>query len=233
MKIFLLLPLLLTLVVLGQTGTPTGDGSSVIVVDSKWSKSRQTIVNPDNSRAAPTQSALLPANRNFERNRRVNDQAGVRDPNADTLDGRSAALEKSVQESRSPKTTPVDGFAYQVKLRNAGTKVIEVLFWEYQFQELSNPTNMVRRQFLCGVNIKPNKEQQIQVFSPSGPSDLISLDSLANKNGKLFGEKIVINRVEYADGSIWQRKDWNVAEVKANIKRALATPWQGEMCRGL
>ncbi|HEY0544789.1 MAG TPA: hypothetical protein VGC91_05260 [Pyrinomonadaceae bacterium] len=233
MKILLLLPLLLTLVALGQNGTATGDGSALIVLDAKWSKSRQTIVNPDNSRAAPTQSALLPANRNFERNRRVNDQAGVRDPNADTLDGRSAALEKSVQDARSPKLTPVDGFTYQVKLRNAGAKPVEVIFWQYQFQEVSNPSNVVRRQFLCGVSIKPNKEQEIKIFSASGPSDMISLDSLGNKSDKLFDEKIVINRVEYADGSIWQRKDWNVGEVKASISRALATPWNGEMCRGL
>ncbi|MBV9211353.1 MAG: hypothetical protein JOZ52_12020 [Acidobacteria bacterium] len=232
MKFLLLLPLLLTLVVPAQTGAPTVDGSSLVVLNSKWSKSRQTIVNPDNSRAEPTKSALLPANRNFERNRRVNDQAGVRDPNADTLDGRSAALEKSVQDARAPKATPVDGFAYQVKLRNAGAKAIEIVFWEYRFQEIANPANIVRRQFLCGVNIKPNKEQEINAFSVSGPSDMISLNSLGNKSGKLFDEQIVVNRVEFADGTIWQRKDWNVAEVKAAISRILASPWGKEMCRG-
>jgi len=42
---------------------------------------------------------MIPQNRNFPRNARVNDPQGVRDPNQDSLDGRRAALEKSVAES--------------------------------------------------------------------------------------------------------------------------------------
>jgi hypothetical protein len=176
---------------------------------------------------------MIPANKNFERNRRANDPVGVRDPNGDTLDGRSAALEKSVQEARAAKPKEVDGFAYRVKIQNASKKVIEVVFWEYQFKETANPANVARRQFLCGVNIKPDKEKELQAFSVSGPSDVISVGSLANKPENLFEEKVVINRVEYADGSIWQRKDWNFAEVKSGIARAIGTPWGAEMCRGL
>jgi hypothetical protein len=214
----------------GQNGN---DGSSVVVLGSKWWKHRQIVAQPDNSRPIPAPSAMIPANRILERNRKVNEQAGVRDPNADTIDGRSAALEKSVQEARSPKTKPVDGFAYQAKIRNAGKKVIEVVFWEYQFKERANPTNVVRRQFLCGVNINSDKEKELRAFSVAGPSNAISVDSLANKSGSLFEEEILINRVEYADGSIWQRKDWNFAEVRASIARALETPWGLEMCRSL
>ncbi len=58
---------------------------------------------------------------------------GVRDPNADTIDGRSAALEKSVAESRAPKTKTMDGFAYRIKVQNVYTKEVEAVFWEYQF----------------------------------------------------------------------------------------------------
>jgi hypothetical protein len=36
-----------------------------------------------------------------------------------------------------------------------------------------------------------------------------------------------------ADGTIWQRKDWNFLEVKESIKIAVSTPWGTEMCRGL
>jgi hypothetical protein len=48
-----------------------------------------------------------------------------------------------------------------------------------------------------------------------------------------FAERVRINRVEYADGTIWQRKDWNYAEVRASIQRAVSTPWGAEMCRAL
>ncbi|MBD0327368.1 MAG: hypothetical protein ICV68_13105, partial [Pyrinomonadaceae bacterium] len=157
-----------------------------------------------------------------------------REPSADTIDGRSAALDKSVQEARAPKPKPVDGYAYRAKIRNTSTKVVEVVFWEYTFKEIANPATVVRRQFLCGVNIKPDKEKELQAFSLLGPSDVISVGSLSNKTGdNLFEETVVINRVEYADGSIWQRRDWNFAEVKLGIARAIGTPWGTEMCRGL
>lgn len=235
MRALLLLPFLVMFVVPGgqsQNGANPVAGPSVVVLDSKWSRSRQIIEQLNTPTTTPA-AAMIPANKNFERNARENAPAGVRDPNADTLDGRSAALEKSVQESRTPKTKPVDGFAYRVKVRNASTKVVEILFWEYQFKESSNPANMVRRQFLCGVNIKPDKEKELLAFSLSGPSDVISVDSLVNRSGNLFQERVVINRVEYADGSIWQRKDWNFAEVRSGIARATGTPWGTEMCRGL
>jgi hypothetical protein len=217
----------------GQDGAVSVEDSQVVVLSSKWTKSRQTVVNPDTASSVTPAPAMIPANKNFERNRRANDPAGVRDPNLDTIDGRSAAMEKSVQEARSPKTRTVDGFDYRVRVRNAAAKAVEVLFWEYQFVETSNPSNVARRQFLCGVQIKPGKEKELQAFSPSGPSGAVSAESLADKSGNAFQEKAVINRVEYADGSIWQRKGWNFAEVKSSVARATATPWGAEMCRGL
>lgn len=157
----------------------------------------------------------------------------IRDPKADTIEGRSAALESIVRDARTPSSKTVESFAYQAKVRNASTRVIEVVFWEYQFKELANPENIVRRQFLCGVNIKPSQEKELLGISMSSPSSVISVDSLTNKSNNLFEEKVVINRVEYADGAILQRKDWNFAEVKSSIERAIKTPWGGEMCRGL
>ncbi|MDX6696437.1 MAG: hypothetical protein QOF02_4040 [Blastocatellia bacterium] len=232
MGILLLLPFLLLLMLPGQDTPRTNDGSAVVVLSSKWARSHQAVEKLDEPVMAPA-AAMLPANKNFERNRRTNDPAGVRDPNADSLDGRSAALEKSVQEARAPKPKAVDGYAYRVKVQNASAKIIEVMFWEYQFKEKANPANVVRRQFLCGVNIKPDKDKELQAFSVSGPSDVISVGSLRDKSEDLFEERVVVNRVEYADGTIWQRKDWNYAEVKLGIARAIGTPWGTEMCRSL
>jgi hypothetical protein len=234
MRPLLLLTLLLMLVSPGhsQSATGSGDGSSVTVLTSKWYKSRQVAEKLETEGIVPA-AAMTPANKNIERNRRVNDPAGVRDPNADTIDARSAALEKSVQQARTPQAKSVDGYAYRAKIQNASKKVIEVLFWEYQFIDPSNAGAVVRHQFLCGVNIKPDKEKELQAFSLSGPSDVVSALSLGNKSGIRFQERVVINRVEYSDGTIWQRRGWNFAEMKQSIARAIGTPWGTEMCRSL
>jgi hypothetical protein len=228
MKTVFLLPLIL-MVFQNPTPVISHEGTPVVVVSQKWFKDRQSVAyNPE---ATIPAAAMIPQNKNFEKNRRANTSPGERDPNLDTIDGRSAAMEKAVQESRAPK--PVEGFAYRVKVHNASAKLIEVIFWEYQFKESVPSATASRRQFLCGVSIKPEKDKELQAFALSGPHDVISVDTLSKESATPGEEKVVINRVEYADGSIWQRKDWSFGEVRLSYARAVATPWGIEMCRGL
>jgi hypothetical protein len=234
MRVLLLLPLLLMFVtpVEGQTATGSDDGSAMAVLSFKWSKRHLTLEKHEAESTAPA-TVITPDHKNFQRSRRVNAQAGERDPIGDTEDGRRAALEKIVQESRTVQTTSLDGFDYRVKVRNTSAKVAEIIFWEYRFSDGTNPETVTRRQFLCGVQIKPDKSKELQAFSVSGPSEVISVASLANDSANSSREKVLINRVEYSDGSIWQRKDWKFAEIKLTYERAIATPWGSEMCRAL
>lgn len=229
MKTLLLLSLLLSLLFPFQGAVVSSDTSPLTVANFKWSRSRRNIETPAVEGNAPAR-AMIPQNRNFARNSRINDPQGVRDPNQDTLDGRSAAMEKSVAESRAPKTQPLDGYAYRIKVQNPTTKVVEIVFWEYQFLDPANPGLVARRQFLCGVNIPAGKGKDLEGFSLSGPSDVVNVKTLDSGG---FKENVVINRVEYSDGSIWQRKAWNLAEVKGSYDRVLREPWLPGMCKGL
>jgi hypothetical protein len=224
-----LLPLILALLFLP---VPQGhDTSSLIVVSHKWSKTKQAedkIEVPSNAPAA----AMIPQNKNFARNVRMNEPPGARDPNQDTLDGRSAALEKSVQESRVRQPKTIDAYSYKIKVQNPTRQAIEIVFWEYQFIDRSNPQNVTRRQFLCVAGLKAGQQKEIQALSLNGPTDVVNVESLAN-NANPFDEKVMINRIEYGDGSIWQRKDWRFSEITDNYLRAVSTPWSKEMCRGL
>lgn len=229
MKTLLLLWLLLSLLVPFQGPIVSSDTSPLSVANFKWTRSRRNVETPAVEGNAPAR-AMIPQNRNFARNSRINDPQGVRDPNQDTLDGRSAAMEKSVAESRAPKTQPMDGYAYRIKVQNPSTKVVEIVFWEYQFHDPANPNLVARRQFLCGVNIPAGKGKDLEGFSLSGPSDVVNVKTLDSGG---FKENVLINRVEYSDGSIWQRKAWNLAEVKGSYERVLREPWLPGMCKGL
>src|ERR1041385_1299023 len=134
MKTLLLLSLLVSLFIPFQGPMVSSDVSPVTVANFKWPRARRNREKPPVDGNAPA-SAMIPQTRNFARNPRINDPQGVRDPNADTLDGRSAAIEKSVAESRAPKTQPLDGYAYRIKVQNPTTKVVEIVFWEYQFHD--------------------------------------------------------------------------------------------------
>lgn len=229
MKFLLFVPLLFVFI----PQDSSSDGSSINVLNLKVEKARRVVTKESAEIASSPQSAMIPQNKNFQRNVRANDPAGVRDPNIDTIDGRSAAIEKSVQESRAPKTQSVDGYAYRVKVQNASSKVVEILFFEYQSVDTAAPENVTRRQFLCGVNIRPGKDTQLEGFSLSGPATTVNIESLSKPGTNPFKERIVVNRVEYADGTLWQRPDWRLGEVKASYERALSEKWLPGMCKGL
>lgn len=231
MKILLLFLILFNLLVLAQTQTPANDEVAPMSVSSyKWSRARQAAQTTQTDATVPARQ-MIPQNKNFARNARMNEPRGARDPNQDTLDGRSEALEKNVQESRAQKSEPRDGFAYRIKVKNSAAKVVEIVFWEYQFTEAENPKVLARRQFLCGVNIGPDKQKELEGFSVSGPSDVVSVGALADKSR--FKENVLVNRIEYSDGTIWQRKGWHLAEVKGSYDRVLREPWVPGQCKGL
>ena len=229
MKILMFLSLLLLAV---PYQTPVQNSAPVNVISYKWVRAKRTYTGPDTG-AVPPASAMIPANKNFARNVRLNDPQGVRDPNADTIDGRSAEIEKNVQESRAPRSKQVDGFTYTIKVRNTSANAIEVLFWEYEFVDPLNANNITRHQFFCGVSIRSGKDKELEGFSTTNPSNIIDIDALASKKSNPFQEAVVINRIEYADGAIWQRSDWSLKDVKATYERALKEAWVPGMCKSL
>lgn len=230
MRNLLFLLLMLTtsvLVVPQQNPVPSSENLSLEVMEFRWTKRRQQPEQLDPGIPQPS-SMTNPATRLYERSTRVNQPRGERDLNADTLEARSAEMERNVQQARGPK--PVDGFAYKVKVRNSSTKIADIVFWEYQINDPANPRVATRRQFLCSVRIEPDKTKDIQAFSLLAPG-VLNATAAATSSPNPLQEKAVINRVEYVDGTIWRRKDWNFAEVRQNYLRAVAAPWGKEMCR--
>ncbi len=228
-----ILPLLLISIGLDQNQTLVNPQatSDLTVLSHKWTKTRRTTAkgNP-NDPPLPAPSLTASASRTAQKADRLNDSGGPRDPPPETIEGRSAVLEKIVRESRSQQSKTLDGFSYGLKLKNESAKQIEVLFWEYQFIDVTTSA-VTRRQFLCGLNLKPGKEKDVVAFSMSGPSRVVSAESLVESKAPLQ-ERVVINRIEYADGTLWQRPDWSFAEIGLSYKTAMATPWT-EMCRSL
>ena len=229
MRILLLLPLLLMPGPRAQDPVPSEETVPLVVTSFKCARDRKTIENAVSVSSSPA-PAMIAANKNYEKERRINDPAGVRDPNADTLDGRGAELERIVQQSREPQ--PVDGFTYSVKVQNGSGKSIQTIFWEYQFKESANPTNVTRRQFLCSARIAPEKGKDLQAFSLSGPSNVVNVKSLGKGSASQFLEGVLINRVEFTDGTFWQREGWNVSDLKL-VPKARSETRNLPMCRGL
>jgi hypothetical protein len=235
MKTFALLSLFAMLIFpAAHPQSSTSGAAPVSVLSFKWSKTHQTVDTSAQDKPLPPARAMTPNDKAYARSARVNDPAGKRDPNEDTVDARSVALEQSVRAAEQPGPKTLWAFAFQAKIHNASSQVIEIVFWEYQFVDPANPGNVTRRQFLCGLNLKPDKEKELHASSLGGPPNTVSAGSIAKNPDNPFEEKVLINRVEFADGKSWTRKDWNANEIKAGYQRAMATPWMpNEMCRAL
>ena len=227
MKVSLLVTLLLASLASAQNSQILSGESPVVVLASKWLPVHRTFKKEVPNMAPPPE--MTAGNKNAGRIARINNPQ-MPDPNETTIDGRSAAIEKIVQEARTADPKPLDGFSYLAKIHNGGKQAIEIVFWEYQFIDAASK-NVTRHQFLCGVKIKPDKEKEVEAFSMMRPSGVVDAGTLVNNN--VLQEKVLINRVEYADGTIWQRGDWSFAAIRESYKRAIETPWGNEMCRSL
>src|SRR5262245_45253212 len=102
--------LVLILFVFQANQDTAADGSFMSVLKFKWVKTRISMKKAESAGVTPVR-AVIPQNKNFARNVRVNEPAGVRDPNSDTLDGRSAEMDRITQESRT-SNSDLDGFTY-------------------------------------------------------------------------------------------------------------------------
>ena len=208
MKLLYLLPcLLLPGLVQAQTSAPADENRSpVVILDAGWLRDRRAsdqAVQSIAPAAAPTRN-----DKNFERQKRANDPVGMRDPNADSLDNRGSELERIVQQSR--QAGPVDGYTYQLKVQNTSAKIIRSIFWEYEFRQVGNDSNITHRKFMCGGDIKPARQRELEIFSLVGPSEVINVKTLDKGAADKFRAAVFINRVEYSDGTFWQRNGWSL-----------------------
>ena len=202
----------------------------VAIIDFSWQRTRLAARKVSTDDVTPAR-AMTADDKYYQRTARDNQSKSTVDPRENTIDGRRDALEKIMQESRSTKPGDTNGYSYLANVKNDSPKTVSVVFWEYRFTELANPLNVVRRQFLCSVDLKPGDKKGLAVFSTLGPSDVIDAESLAKATGKLFDEKVVVNRIEYSDGTLRQRGSWKYEDFQKAIDHVTSTPWGKEICR--
>jgi len=93
-------------------------------------------------------------------------------------------------------------------VQNIGAKPVKSFVWEYRPTNEADPYN---RQFFCVVNAKPTDKKEFELFSPLTPSRIVDASKLGDKADADKKANIIINKIEYMDGTFWKRPTWNVA----------------------
>ena len=96
-------------------------------------------------------------------------------------------------------------FVYKATVKNSGSKVIKAIDWDYVFFERATENEMGRQQFTSEEKIAPGHTKELVVTIRKPPTQTISLTDLnKNERGTLDG-RVIIVRIDYADGTSWQR----------------------------
>jgi hypothetical protein len=105
--------------------------------------------------------------------------------------------------SYSPVTAPPQ--LIQVVIKNTSVKPIKVVEWDFLFPHCENGQFVPRYDVTTIVKIKPGGQKTLKRrLSPAASCcempKVISIDEIRKQ------ERISIKRIEYVDGSVWQRQ---------------------------
>jgi hypothetical protein len=178
-----------------QPATVNRDEADVVVLKFSWSKYHQNDLihpasDPGPALNAPVSMARDPAKNEPQelRNRR-------------DIQERRAELANAELNAKATPRTP-DYYIMKMEVKNVGPNTIKNIVWE--FQPALHTEDAELRQYICTVKAKPNESKAFELMTPAAPVKVVSADKKSQEG------KAVINRIEYADGSVWKRKGWSI-----------------------
>ena len=206
MKVYALLLSLLMVPIASNAQTPvasTSPTAEVEVVKFSWSKERLNWEqNPFNG-----------PNENFhEMQFRARSEKRVSDAKKSGTAGQNSTAERDlkvdaaiVQAGRQPSGPPRYYFIYRASLKNASTRQIEEIDWDYVFVDSATGEELNRHQFTSTKAIPPGKSKEVSFMLSAPPTKRISVTALNKQERSGISDKVDVVRVKYSDGTVWQR----------------------------
>jgi len=155
--------------------------------------------------------ALLddPMNPNQEQADLRREQKAIKKANAVRTAGGMGPLPMPTKEiaasQRDIPEGPSVNYLYEVKLKNTGEKSIKTIVWEYLLFDPETSVQVGRHQFIDASKIRPGKTANLVAASGSPPTSILQAQKAGKESRHEYTERVVINRIEYDDGSFWQR----------------------------
>jgi len=111
----------------------------------------------------------------------------------------------NLARQRAAKNTPARYmFIYKARVKNNGATPIVAVDWDYVFFDRGTESEAGRQQFTSDEHIGPGKSKELVVTINTPPTHTISVTSLNKEESEQLTGKVVVVRVKYADGRVWQ-----------------------------
>jgi len=108
----------------------------------------------------------------------------------------------------APDSKRREVYVYKVTVKNNGAKRIEAVDWEIQFLHPKTHEVLGSRRITSRVKLSPGKTEVLKAQLLQPPTYVVWADllELEKDYSDQFKEQVIIHRIDYADGSTWQRQ---------------------------
>jgi hypothetical protein len=141
--------------------------------------------------------------------RRIADQRRLERARAGGIPGEATKIEREMRSEEvikaRPSAPPRYVFLYKISIRNGGQKAIKEVDWDYIFSDAAAGQELDRRQFTGVERIGPGKSKELSFLTTAPPAKTINTQALNKKEREGLSEQVIIVRVLYEDGTVWQR----------------------------
>jgi hypothetical protein len=210
LNLMLLAPVLLA-VTPAQTLPPSG-APDVVVTKYRWRQgARVPALKEDPLRANDEQREWQRAREETTRQNAARERDGrpLLPPPSRPDGGRPT---KNPEDSNKGAVPPVHArpapgsveYVYEVEVGNIGAKTIRVLTWEYVLRDAETGREVGSHRFAGRVSLPPGKRTKLVGRSSSPPARVVDATKADGQPWGQYAEGVVIRRVEYTDGSVWQ-----------------------------
>jgi hypothetical protein len=105
-----------------------------------------------------------------------------------------------------PPNESRDYYVYEVKLINTGTKKIRSLVWAYVLFNEATQQEVGNHAFASKVGLGAGKSKGLIGMSTTPPASVVDVSKSAKETAPgQYTERVEIQRVEYEDGTVWER----------------------------
>ena len=101
---------------------------------------------------------------------------------------------------------PMDVYRYEVKFTNTGTKKIRSLVWAYVLYDEDTQREVGNNGFMSRIDLGSGKSKGVVAMTLTPPVNVVDVSKSAKETAPgQYTERVEIHRVEYEDGTVWER----------------------------
>jgi hypothetical protein len=156
---------------------------------------------PPDSVTRPNPNANRPTDRTETENARLERQMNQRMQNMHTLE--------NLKREPSQRPTTIKIYESEAEIRNSSSKTIMGFVWGYPASPALQ--YIEDQEFVCAVTVKAGERKRVKVISTYPNQKIVSVSGTGAVSNpvKPTLKDVVINQVEFADGTNWKRPNWD------------------------